>query len=206
MGTNQEVLVYLRCSTLEQSTDLQRREIDRFLEQRGWGVAHYYEDKASGTNSNRPQLKLMMNDIRSGHGKMVVVWRLDRFARSLKDLITMLQELSERNVAFISIKDNIDLTTSTGRLMVHLLGAFAQFEADLIKERVLAGLSAAKARGRKLGRPSTVNPDPIRQLRSKGLSVRQIASRLGISKSAVHKSLSKSRLQAPEKTGGKNAK
>lgn len=199
-------MVYLRCSTLEQSTDLQRREIERFVEQRGWVVSATYEDKASGTNSNRPQLKQLMKDVRAGHGHAIIVWRLDRFARSLKDLIVLLQELGERNVAFISLKDNIDLTTSTGRLMVHLLGAFAQFEADLIKERVVAGLSAAKARGQKLGRPLTVDPKPIMHLRSKGLSVRQIASRLGISKSAVHKSLSNSNSQVAEKTGSKTTK
>jgi DNA invertase Pin-like site-specific DNA recombinase len=148
-----------------------------------------YEDKATGTNTNRPQFRNLMQDAHSRQFDIVLVWKLDRMARSLKDLIYTLQELSELGVTFISLRDHLDLTTSTGRLMLHIVGAFAQFEADLIKERVKAGLSAARAKGTKLGRPARISHMRVAELRQQGRSLNQIARELGVTKSAVSKTL-----------------
>lgn len=191
MIKQKRIAVYLRVSTIDQSTSLQSREIQEYLNARGLNSIRVYEDKASGTNSNRDQFKALMADARARRIDLVIVWKLDRFARSLKDLITHLQEFSELGVEFISLRDQIDLTTSAGRLMTHIIAAFAEFEASIIKERVRAGLANAKAQGRALGRPRTVDSAMAVELRSQGLSLSQIAKRLGVSKAAVHKTLSK---------------
>src|SRR5258708_1137164 len=124
------VAVYLRVSTQDQSTALQQQEIESYLIARGWTQTSYYEDKLTGTHGNRPQLKNLMSDVRQRQVDLVICWKLDRLFRSLKDLISTLQEFSELGVEFISLKDNIDLTTSAGRLMLHILGAFGEFEAS----------------------------------------------------------------------------
>ncbi len=182
---------YLRVSTLEQSTDLQANEISAYLTSRGWNLVKFYEDKSSGVNTARPQLRQLLLDAKARRIDVVICWKLDRLARSLRDLISMLQELSELGVDFISLKDNIDLTTSAGRLMLHILGAFSQFEADLIRERVRAGIATKRKKTSGVwGRRKSVNETAIRQLREQGHSIRTIAKKLGIAKSSVQKALS----------------
>jgi len=181
--------IYLRVSTQDQNTEIQKGELQRFAEARGWASVRVYEDKATGTNANRPALKEMLRDARKRVIDVIVVWKLDRFARSLKDLVTMLQELSELGVEFVALKDNIDLTTSSGRLMMHMIGAFAEFEASLIRERVRAGIANARAKGKRLGRPSFRDDDRIRALRGRGLSIRQVAAKAGVSKASVQRAL-----------------
>jgi putative DNA-invertase from lambdoid prophage Rac len=190
--------IYLRVSTQDQSYELQESEIRRYLESRGWGDPILYADKATGTNANRSELKRLLRDARERRLDKIVVWKLDRFARSLKDLILMLQELGELGVEFVSLRDQIDLTTSAGRLLLHVVGAFAQFEADLIKERVRAGLVNAKAKGQKLGRPFQIDASRVAALRRQGLSLSQIAKQVGATKSGVSKTLSKLAVQHPE--------
>lgn len=189
MNLPKRVGVYTRCSTQEQSTELQRREIDAYAMARGWTCLNWFEDTASGTTANRVNLKRLMAAARSRQIDTIIVWKLDRFARSLKDLVLMLQEFQELGVTFLSLKDQIDLGTSSGRLMLHLIGAFAEFEASLIRERVSAGLSNARAKGRRLGRSRKVDAERVIQLRNRGLSFSQIAMQMGLSKSAVHKTL-----------------
>ena len=189
MGTDKRIAVYLRVSTQDQSTELQRREIEAYLKARGWHQVTIYEDKLSGTHGNRIQFKCLMSDVRQRHIDLVICWKLDRLFRSLKDLISTLQEFSDLGVEFISLKDNIDLTTSAGRLMLHILGAFGEFEAALIKERVMAGLCAAKAKGKRLGRPKTRDDIKIVSLRAQGVSLRQIAAKLNTSVGAVQRAL-----------------
>ncbi len=183
------VAIYLRVSTLEQSTDLQRTDLMTYVQARDWEVFAVYEDKATGTNSNRAKLKAMLCAARQRKFDVILVWKLDRFARSLKDLVTMLQDLSEIGIEFISLRDNIDLTTSAGRLMMHMIGAFAEFEASLIRERVRAGIAQAKAKGTRLGRPKLRDDKQILSLRDQGQSVRAIANALGISKGQVQRAL-----------------
>jgi DNA invertase Pin-like site-specific DNA recombinase len=183
------VALYARVSSEQQDTDLQIRELTEFAANKGWEVYRIYEEKITGTTANRPQLKQMMADMKSGKFSIVLVWKLDRFARSLKDLLNLLEALKEHEVDFVSVKDLIDLTTPTGRLMAHLIGAFAEFEASIIRERVRAGLAHAKKRGRKLGRRKERDDTAIRQLRAEGLSLRQISSRLGVSKGSIQQAL-----------------
>ena len=174
--SGKRVALYLRVSTQDQSCDLQRRELTSYAQARGWADIQIYEDHGiSGTTAKRPMLQKLMADARSRRIDVVLVWKLDRFARSLKDLLTMLQEVSELGIAFISLKDQIDMTTAAGRLMMQMLGAFGEFEASLIRERVRAGLANAKAKGRHIGRPKQRDDAQIAQLRAQGHSMRTIA-------------------------------
>ncbi len=189
---NKRIAIYLRVSTDQQSTDLQRHEIEHYLKTRGWSSVAIYSDKLSGTTTKRPGLQKMLSDARSRSFDVLIIWKLDRLFRSLKDLITTLNELTELKVDFISLKDNIDLTTASGRLLAHLLGAIGQFEADLIKMRVVAGLAEARRKGIRLGRPTVISLEEVKIFRSQGLSPSQIAAILKVSKSGVYKTLAKS--------------
>jgi DNA invertase Pin-like site-specific DNA recombinase len=185
------VVAYVRVSTTDQSTELQRREIEDYCRARGWAIPAFYEDKKSGTSTDRPSFKQLIEECRARKVDLLLVWKLDRFARSMKDLVNTLQEFSELGIEFISLKDQIDMTTSTGRLMTNIIGAFAQFECDLIKSRVNAGLANAKAKGVRLGRPRVIDLYQVKKLRRDGCSLSQIAKRLSVTKSAVSKILSK---------------
>lgn len=189
MSTKKRAALYARVSSEQQDTDLQIRELTEFAGAKGWEIHHVYEEKITGTTANRPQLKQMLADMQTGKFSLVLVWKLDRFARSLKDLLSLLEMLQDCRVDFISMKDHIDLTTPAGRLMAHLIGAFAEFEASLIRERVRAGLANAKKKGRKLGRRKERDDNAIFQLRTAGLSIRQIAAKLQIAKGSVQKAL-----------------
>jgi DNA invertase Pin-like site-specific DNA recombinase len=134
-------------------------------------------------------LQQLLKDGRERKFDVLICWKLDRLFRSLKGLVTTLAELNELGIEFISLKDNIDLSTSTGRLMMHIIGAFAQFEADIIKERVRAGLANAVSKGVCLGRPKLRNDETIRQLRAQGLSIRAIAKQLNLSTTAIQRGL-----------------
>lgn len=185
-----KVALYVRVSTQDQSCELQKRELETYSTARGWQIHSTYEDHGvSGTSTKRPMLKALMTDARSRKFDILVCWKLDRFARSLKDLLTMLQDLSDLGIAFISLKDQIDMTTASGRLMMQMIGAFGEFEAALIRERVRAGLANAKAKGKSLGRPKTRDDVAIRALRDRGYSIRKIAKNLSISKGAVQRAL-----------------
>ncbi len=186
---NRTVALYLRISTVDQSTELQRRELLAFVESRGWEVHSIYEDKATGTNDKRPQLQALLRDARERKFDVVLCWKLDRFFRSLKGMVVTLQEFEELGVEFVSLKDQLDLTTSAGRLMTHILAAFAEFEAGIIRERVRAGIANARAKGKKLGRPYQIDAAKARALRAEGLSLSEIAKRLGSTKSGVSKTL-----------------
>ncbi len=181
--------IYLRVSTADQTTELQREELRQYLSNRGLGLFGTFEDKASGTNDSRPQFQAMLTAAKRREFDILIVWKLDRFGRSLRDIVVHLNDLHECGVVFISVRDHIDLGTASGRLMLHLLGSFAEFEASLIKERVKAGIDNARRKGTKLGRPRVIDPKLIINLRSEGLSYSAIAKRLGISKSLVHKTL-----------------
>jgi DNA invertase Pin-like site-specific DNA recombinase len=188
MQSNNKVALYVRVSTNDQSTELQLNDLQRYVEARGWEVYSVYEDKATGTNDKRPNLRLLLDDARTRKFDIVLCWKLDRFFRSLKDLVNTLQFLTDSGIQFISYKDNIDLTTATGRLMVHILAAFGEFEASLIRERVVAGLNNAKSKGLQLGRPKKLCPvDKILELRRQGASIRDISRRLKVSHGMVQR-------------------
>ncbi len=169
---------------------MQIHELQEFAASRGWTIFAVYEDTATGTNTNRPMFQKMMADARAKRFDVLAVWKLDRFARSLRDLVNHLQELTDLGIGFVSVKDaGIDLTTPTGRLLTHLLSAFSEFEASLIRMRVKSGLEQARRRGKRIGRPKRRDDATIRKLRSEGKSIRQIAKSTGVSTTAVQRAL-----------------
>lgn len=193
MSTPKRIGLYVRVSTSDQRCDLQLRELREYVSKRpGWTIAKIYEDKASGANPNRRMLSELMGDCRRRRVDVVLVWKLDRLFRSLKGIVTMLHEWSEVGVEFCSVTDQLDLTTAQGRLMLHLVSAFAEFERELIRSRCIAGLEAARARGVRLGRPSNLTPAievEILRLRAEGISFREIERRLDkiVSKATVER-------------------
>src|SRR3954462_9878682 len=142
---------YARVSTTEQNLDLQ---LDA-LRKAGCTDAHIFTDKITGTKQERPGLNEALSHLRPGD--TFVVWRLDRLARSLTNLIELVNRLASQQIAFRSITENIDTSTATGQLVFHIFGALAEFERNLIRERTIAGLTAARARGKTGGRPR-LNP------------------------------------------------
>lgn len=190
------VAIYVRVSTNDQSTEMQRIDLEAFAKARGWSVVRVFADTATGTNGNRPQLSAMMGAARAREFDVLLIWKLDRLFRSIKGLVTSLQEFHDLGIQFVSLKDQIDMSTASGRLMTHIIGAFAEFEAALIRERVRTGLAVAKAKGVRLGRPTTIDRDAVAQMRREGLSMGSIAAKLKRSKSSIHKILmSQSRVQ-----------
>ena len=181
------VAVYVRVSTADQSLERQIDQVTAFVTARNLGPITIYEDKASGTKATRPAFQAMLKACRAGKHSVVVVHKLDRMSRSLKDLVTTLDELKTYNVGFISISDDLDLTTATGKLIFHVVGAMAEFESSLIKDRVNSGLANAKRKGTKFGRPKlVVDHDTVRRL-SQTMSCREVAKSLGISSASVNR-------------------
>lgn len=176
------VAIYARVSTLkDQNPEMQLRELREFAGHRGWEIVDLYTDRASGSKDSRPELNRMMADAHQCRFDAVLVWKIDRFGRSLKHLVNAIADLSAYNVAFVSLRDNIDLSTPAGRLMFQIIGAMAEFERSLIQERVRAGLRNARAKGKKLGRPTAnVDGTQVLGMRAQGLSWRAIASQMGV--------------------------
>jgi DNA invertase Pin-like site-specific DNA recombinase len=160
---------------------MQLRELREFIERRGWEITGEYVDRGvSGSKDRRPALDQMMAAAQGRKFDVLLVWKLDRFARSLKHLVNALAEFEALGIAFVSLRDNLDLTTPAGRLMFQIIGAMAEFERALIQERVKAGLRNAKAKGVRLGRPRVfVSESRIEALRASGTSWRAIAKELG---------------------------
>jgi DNA invertase Pin-like site-specific DNA recombinase len=167
--------------------NLQTRELQQFAVARGWQVAGEYVDAGvSGAKDSRPELNRLMIDAKRRKFDAVLVWKLDRFGRSLRHLVNALAEFESLNIAFVSLSDNLDLSTASGRLMFNIIGAMAEFERELIRERVKAGMKNAKAKGARIGRPrANVDASQIARLRDGGASLREIASRLGVSVGTV---------------------
>ena len=186
--------IYARVSTTDKGQDvgMQLHELEAYAEARGWTVQDRYLDEGvSGSKASRPGLDRLLTACRRRQIDVVLVWRLDRLGRSLKHLIMMLDELQSLGVAFVALHEQIDCTTATGQLMLHLLGAFAEFERALIRERVKAGLAHARTKGQRLGRPCLeIDLARVKSLRKDGNSIRQIAHTLHISPASVHKTLS----------------
>jgi len=183
MGTNGHLIGYARVSTLDQRPELQ---IDAL---RAAGCSKLFEERASGAKADRPQLAAALEYMRPGD--TLVVWKLDRLARSMRQLIDVVDGLRERQIGFRSLTAAIDTTTASGELFFHIFGALAQFERSIIRERTNAGLKAALARGRKGGRPPTVKEDDVRAalalLQDPEISVRKAAEKLGLSVSALYR-------------------
>src|SRR5580658_8568023 len=166
-----QVALYARVSTLNsQDPEMQLAELREFAGRRGWQIVEEFTDQGvSGCKESRPALNRLMADACRRKFDAVLVWKIDRFGRSLKHLVNALAELAALGVAFVSLRDNLDLGTPSGRLMFQIIGAMAEFERSLIQERVKAGLRSARAKGKRLGRPSK-RPDggAIAKLRGEG--------------------------------------
>lgn len=183
--------IYARVSTGHNGQDptMQTRELEEYCQRRGWALADSYIDNGiSGSKESRPELDRLMADARQRKLDVVLVWKLDRFGRSLKHLVNALAEFEALGITFASLKDNLDLSTPSGRLMFQIIGAMAEFERSLIQERVRAGLRNARAKGRKLGRPRVaVDSFEIARLRAEGCSWSKIRRETGIAKGTAQR-------------------
>lgn len=179
------LLGYARVSTDDQDAALQVDALERA------GCSKVFVDTASGALAERAELSRLLDQARPGD--TLVVWRLDRLGRSIKHLITTLTDLSERQIGFRSLTENIDTTTSGGRLVFHIFAALAEFERDLIRERTRAGLAAARKRGRQGGRPPTLSAKQIKTARQlydqRDMTVEQIGAILGVSRTTIYRAL-----------------
>ena len=178
--------LYVRVSTLAQNLDNQLDDLRKYVAQRGWPEPVVYADRASGAKDSRPALDDLLKAARRRQFDVVVCWRLDRLGRNLQHLLGVLQELQALGVSFISLNEGLDATTPAGRLQMHLLGAFAQFERERIQERVMAGLARARRQGKRLGRPPRRITSRELELTA-GLSTRVAARELGVSASQIHR-------------------
>lgn len=162
--------IYMRVSTDKQNTEMQEREISLFLQLKGITNEIRYTDKdESGLSTSRPALDSLLNDCKLGKVDTLIVWKMDRLFRSLGQLIIQLNSLNDMGVSFISIKDDINMTTANGRLHMHIIGAVGEYEREMIVMRVKAGLANAKAKGQKLGPKYKI----AKELREKAIELRR---------------------------------
>jgi len=184
------VALYSRVSTLNlQDPELQARELREYAQRRGWQIAREYVDRGvSGSKDSRPALNELLVDVHQRRCDVVLVWKLDRLGRSLRHLVNTLAEFEARGVAFVSLQDNLDLSTPSGRLMFNVIGAMAEFERALIQERVKAGLRNARAKGKRLGRPKVAaDGRQIAALRKTGSSWSEVCEQTGLSKGTAQR-------------------
>jgi DNA invertase Pin-like site-specific DNA recombinase len=190
--------IYARVSTLDQEPENQLQELRRYIDARGWTPAEYVDRGISGAKDRRPALDQLLADAKRRRFDVLVCWRLDRLGRSLKHLITLLDELQALGIAFVSLAEGIDATTPAGKLQMHILAAIAEFERSRIVERVRAGLARRAAQGKPLGRPrQTISQDDL--ARTMTLSTRKASAPLGVSHAAVHRARGLS--QKPRESG-----
>ena len=186
------VAIYARVSTTNgQSPEMQLAELREYASRRAWEIHGEYVDSGiSGSKESRPELNRLMSDVHLRRFDVVLCWKVDRFGRSLKHLVNALADLDSYGVAFVSLRDNLDLSTPSGRLMFQIIGAMAEFERALIQERVRAGLRNARAKGRRLGRPRVVvDAARIASLRELGDSWSQITAEMRVGKGTAQRAL-----------------
>ena len=187
------VALYARVSTDGQDPELQLSALRAHAANRGWVITGEFVDQGySGAKEIRPALQRLMKAAWAGGLQAVLVWRFDRFARSVTHLIKALEEFWSLNLNFISLQEQFDTSTPIGQAMFTIIGVMAQLERDILRERVCAGLARAEARGIRLGRPSVqVNQEELRSLKSSGLSLHEMARQLRCSRSTVRRRLKK---------------
>jgi DNA invertase Pin-like site-specific DNA recombinase len=182
--------LYARVSTADQRPETQLHHLRRYATARGLEPCEFVDQGVSGVKDHRPSLDRLIKAARARQIDVVAVTKLDRLARSTHHLVTLGRELATLGVDLVVLDQNIDTTTPSGRLLFHVLAAIAEFERDLIRERVKAGLERARARGARLGRPTAViSESRLRALRLEGLSIGEIARRVGFSRSTVRRRL-----------------
>ena len=190
---NSKTAIYVRVSTANgtQTTESQLHQIKQVCAARDWTDLEIYEDAMSGAKASRPQLDRMIKDMRNGKVERVVCYKLDRMGRSLSNLALIIDELNRRGISLICTSQGIDTSDNSpcGKFQLGVLMAVAEFEREIIKERVNSGLAAAKAKGVVLGRPVTLNKrrDEVLALREQGRGIREIARELEMPVSSVAK-------------------
>jgi DNA invertase Pin-like site-specific DNA recombinase len=198
------VAIYARVSTANNGQDptMQTHELREYSARRGWIVAGEYVDIGiSGTKEKRPELDRLMSDAHRRRFDVVVVWKFDRFARSVSHLLRALETFKAQGIEFVSFSEQLDTSTPAGKLVFTVLGAVAELERSLIVERVKAGIRNAQAKGKKLGRPRKIlNPEMIDKLRAQGESWRSVSKALGVSVATAYSSAKKSVWKSPSKT------
>jgi DNA invertase Pin-like site-specific DNA recombinase len=185
--------MYMRVSTIDrgQSVEMQFLELREYLDRRGWTLAGEYVDKGvSGSKDSRPELDRLMVDARRRRFDALVCYRYDRFSRSLRHLVNSLAEFDALGIHFVSIHEGVDTSTPQGRLVFGIFASIAEFERELIRDRVRSGLRNARAKGKRLGRPVVVaDPSRIGVLRGSGLSWRAVAHEMGVSVRSVRRAV-----------------
>jgi DNA invertase Pin-like site-specific DNA recombinase len=179
--------LYSRVSTHDQQTlPLQQKAMREYAKKRGWTIALQIKEVGSGAKT-RPQREDLLKAARRREVDVVIVWRLDRWGRSLADLVSTLKELSDLSVGFVSLTEAIDLTTPSGRALAGMLAVFAEFERDILRERVKAGIAQARENGKRHGRPPTATKQAaeVKRLFKKGMSKSEIARRVNIGRTSV---------------------
>src|SRR5580698_718684 len=181
--------VYARVSTSNngQNPEMQIRELKEYCQRRGWEIEGEYVDAGvSGTKERRPQLDALLAACRKRNVDGVVVYRYDSFARRLRQLVNALEEFRSLGIEFISLHEGVDTSTPNGRLVFGIFASIAEFERELIRDRVKSGIAAARSKGKRLGRPRvSVDPARIATLRAQGLSLHAVDAKLGVSKHSV---------------------
>lgn len=190
-----KVAIYTRVSTGDQNADMQRTELTDYCNFRKWDVVKVYSDVISGSKDRRPSLDQLMADAKRGKFDVLVVWRFDRFARSTRFLLESLELFNSLGIDFVSLRESIDTSTASGKLVFTILGAVAELERSNIRERVVAGQKAAKRRGVRFGRPQVqVDIAEVTGLRKLGKSWREIALALGTSEDTLLRRVQKASL------------
>jgi len=190
---NKQVALYLRVSTNAQSTDAQLAELRQLVERRGWRYKVFCDKGQSGAKESRPAFDEMMRQVRRGHFAAICIWALDRLARSLRQLLDISLELQRLNVDLVAVKQDLDTSTSSGRLVFGVLSTVAEFERDLLKERVRAGIAQARRAGRRIGRPPlrVLTTEDIAKLRKERTRTkapfRTLATKFGVSVWTAHR-------------------
>lgn len=194
------VAIYARVSTVNgQSPESQLGELREYCQRRNCDlVSEYVDIGISGAKDSRPELNRLMADAHKRHFDAVVVWRFDRFARSVSHLLRALEDFRSLGIEFVSLSENVDTSTPTGKMVFTVLGAVAELERSLIAERVRAGLRNARAKGKRLGRPRKLKGAlEITRMRAQGASWRAIGVRLGVSAATALHEAAKGRLEIP---------
>jgi DNA invertase Pin-like site-specific DNA recombinase len=176
---------YIRTSKKDQNPELQRRDLEAF------GCERIFEEQISSRKEERPQLRAALDYCREGDA--LVVWKLDRLGRSLGELIHLVNELQDRGVEFVSLRESLDTTTPGGKLVFHVFASVAEFERDLIRERTVAGLEAARARGRKGGRKRAMDEKKValasKMLKNREIPVSEVCEAVGVSRATLYRYL-----------------
>lgn len=180
------VAIYARVSTIEQSTAMQLQELREYCQRRQWEIVEEYTDTMTGSKESRPALNRLTADAKRQKFGAVLVYRYDRFARSLRQLVNALAEFDALGIHFISLHEGVDTSTPNGRLVFGIFASIAEFERELIRARVRSGLAAAKARGVVLGRRRVpVDVERVNQLRSAGMTWQAISDEMEIPRGTI---------------------